>query len=554
MCCAVGDVCCGDECCDPERCCGNGECCAEECEECLDNGSLSGGTVSVVPQVVCIGQTIIFSVDGVVDSGGLKRVDCSSTIDLPAVEPSYTWVITKPDSTTESGSGASANVTTDQAGVYSCTFTANADRECPPADLELAPAVGTADELVEVTVEAEDGLIDCMEGRVVTFTATVEGVVPESQKPIEYTFHFEHADGTPWTHTIVSHMLQVDYDAIASQVPEGNPDHFFDTPIYVEVQLQACDPVTSDTLDIRVYELWINDFRHHASGRDWQVVVGEAIEYAATASSDCTSWDWDMEDGFPDVWNPSGGNAKTGANMVIPFTDLPGLDGDDFGDEYGTVNVFCEDGEGNNHRVYSADLAPPRLAKVFSDPALDTSGSPPNQSSPPCWFLFWQNGACPDLDEFEYRHMNAYGESQVIFGWFWDTHILRVGIPAGGTHYPNGLLINGVQYGGASGIDCCAEVVVHEMHHNVLSVEINDGATDTDPANPPAAPHIGVWLPDAREPGLGCSNANKDTFNLAILKAPVYIGYGDNEYSAVTTAHGSIGVAAKDWSKGGKQW
>ena len=152
-CCAVGDVCCGDECCDEDRCCGNGECCAEECEECLDNGTLSGGTVTVVPQVVCIGQTITFTVDGVVDSGGLKRVDCSSTIDLPAVEPSYTWVITKPDSTTESGSGASANGTADQAGVYSCTFTANADRECPPADLELAPAIGTAAELVDLSFE-----------------------------------------------------------------------------------------------------------------------------------------------------------------------------------------------------------------------------------------------------------------------------------------------------------------------------------------------------------------------------------------------------------------
>ena len=140
VCCAVGDVCCGDECCDEDRCCGNGECCAEECEECLDNGSLSGGAVSVVPQVVCIGQTITFTVEGAVDSGGLKRVDCSSTIDLPAVEPSYTWVITKPDSTTESGSGASADVTADQAGVYSCIFTATANRDCPPADLNVGPA------------------------------------------------------------------------------------------------------------------------------------------------------------------------------------------------------------------------------------------------------------------------------------------------------------------------------------------------------------------------------------------------------------------------------
>ena len=59
---------------------------------------------------------------------------------VPAVGPSYTWVITKPDSTTDSGSGASADVVTDQAGVYSCTFTATADRDCPPADRDVGPA------------------------------------------------------------------------------------------------------------------------------------------------------------------------------------------------------------------------------------------------------------------------------------------------------------------------------------------------------------------------------------------------------------------------------
>jgi hypothetical protein len=201
---------------------------------------------------------------------------------------------------------------------------------------------------------------------------------------------------------------------------------------------------------------------------------------------------------------------------------------------------------------------------VFFKPELNVNGGTPDETNKPCWYLFWQNGAVADLDDFEYKHQNWYGESQLIDGFFWDTHILRVGYIAGptlvggsivgGTHYPAGLLINGTEFGGATGIDCCSEVVVHEKMHNTLAGEINNGATDNDPPVLPLYNYNGDWLPDNREAALGCNINNKDTFNLAGLKAPVYAGYGDNEYAVMVEARGITGDSSKDWSKGGKQW
>jgi hypothetical protein len=67
-----------------------------ECEECIDNGSLSGGVIDVTPDPACIGDTITFTASGVVDEGGIKRVDCSAKTVVPAVSPTYTWELTIP--------------------------------------------------------------------------------------------------------------------------------------------------------------------------------------------------------------------------------------------------------------------------------------------------------------------------------------------------------------------------------------------------------------------------------------------------------------------------
>jgi len=117
----------------------------------VDDGALSGGEVTVEPDPACIDDTITFTVTGVVDSGGVKRENCQ-LVNIPAGTIEYTWLITKPDSTTVSGSGSSAGVVADQGGVYSCTFTTSANRDCAPADDMVD---GTASTVDIVSVEWE---------------------------------------------------------------------------------------------------------------------------------------------------------------------------------------------------------------------------------------------------------------------------------------------------------------------------------------------------------------------------------------------------------------
>ena len=154
--CPSGESCCGEICCPPERCCDNDECCEEECEGCIDNGSLSGGSIAVTPDPVCIGDTITFTLSDVVDEGGIKRVNCSAKTAIPAVTPTYTWIITKPDATGVNGSGPVATVVADQPGTYFCTFTASADRECPPPDISIGPGMGVAALGEAIHVDATD--------------------------------------------------------------------------------------------------------------------------------------------------------------------------------------------------------------------------------------------------------------------------------------------------------------------------------------------------------------------------------------------------------------
>lgn len=100
--------------------------------------AVPGGSVSVTPaDTVCVGDTITWTVSGVTDTGGVKRVECTAKTEDPAVPVTYTWVITKPDEATVSGSGTTAQIVTDAPGAFSCTFTAKANRFCPPPELTL---------------------------------------------------------------------------------------------------------------------------------------------------------------------------------------------------------------------------------------------------------------------------------------------------------------------------------------------------------------------------------------------------------------------------------
>ena len=160
--CDDGDPCTNDWCspgkggpCNHASLCEKGECCAPPCVACEDNGALSGGSIDVDPDSACIGDTITFTASGVVDNGGIIRVDCVMKTEIPAVTPTYTWTITRPvPLTPTTGSGSEATVSANLPGTYSCTFTARADhRECPPDSRTIAPATGTAATSATLTVD-----------------------------------------------------------------------------------------------------------------------------------------------------------------------------------------------------------------------------------------------------------------------------------------------------------------------------------------------------------------------------------------------------------------
>jgi hypothetical protein len=304
-----------------------------------------------------------------------------------------------------------------------------------------------------------------------------------------------------------------------------------------------------------VWELYIDYFRDAITGKDWKVCIGDNIAYSATGSPDCNSWTWEMkdvlpEDPLPRAWHPAGGDAKTGAGLVIPCSDLAGATNSSFGDSYGTVYVSCIDGDTNSFTFNSGQMYSPRRARVFFPPNLGVNGHSPSQSNSPCWHAFWQQTpvAVPNLSDTRYNHaLGAYGASWIENGWIYGYNlIVEVGPDASGTHYNPAIVINGHSFGGPSitGIDCCAEVVEHERTHNAHGLLVLGGSVDSD----------GDKLPDNLEAAIACVVGNQDTFDLAHIKSPEYSTYGDDEYSVMLAADGKKGVAGNDWSKGGKQW
>ncbi len=96
------------------------------------------------PDPVCIGDTITFTVSGVVDNGGIMREDCTSKRSIDPVTPTYTWEITRPvPFVPVTGSGAAATVLGELPGEHSCTFTATANRECEPPPIDIGPVTAT---------------------------------------------------------------------------------------------------------------------------------------------------------------------------------------------------------------------------------------------------------------------------------------------------------------------------------------------------------------------------------------------------------------------------
>lgn len=251
-------------------------------------------------------------------------------------------------------------------------------------------------------------------------------------------------------------------------VLDGDDDHYYVLAAYV-VAYQNGNSAESDALFIDVYELWITAFRDFAEQKDWKVCVGEDIEYEATASSDCTGWNWDMEDGTPDAWNPTGGNAKSGS-MQIPYTDSARASNSWFGDVYGIVNVLCEDGDGNDHHLYSHNMTPSRKAKVFFNPDLNVNGGAPSTASPPCWYIFWKDGGVvQDMALFGY---NQDGSHANIYGYWNGSGLYLCPLACKENSGPETLNdMNGNPFsmtGTGHHLDCVAETIIHEEYHKYV--------------------------------------------------------------------------------------
>lgn len=75
---------------------------------------------------------LTFNLTGVVDTGGIKRIDCFAKMQIPPAPINYEWMMTKPDGTVSNGPGPSASVVADQCGSYDAIIDVSSSRECPP--------------------------------------------------------------------------------------------------------------------------------------------------------------------------------------------------------------------------------------------------------------------------------------------------------------------------------------------------------------------------------------------------------------------------------------
>ncbi len=134
------------------------DCCVENIT-CTDNGSLSGGSVSVDDPMPMLGDTFTCSVSGVTDSGGTKEVECPGGQQGGSTEPvapatvTYAYDLMEPFSS-RSGDGDSLTVDANEFGDYVCRFTAEVERDCPPSPLvvgEQTVCVGSQPPSGEVT-------------------------------------------------------------------------------------------------------------------------------------------------------------------------------------------------------------------------------------------------------------------------------------------------------------------------------------------------------------------------------------------------------------------
>ena len=273
---------------------------------------------------------------------------------------------------------------------------------------------------VAVDLSIENSLTACMEGRYVTFAAAVSSNVPT---PITFVFQYQRPDGTTWTDADWS-LDAVEYNTRRMEpVPAGDIDHFYATSTLVSAVQEGLGlHLTSNIVPLDVHTLWIDEVGDAATGKAWKAVVGDPINYRASASPDCVNWRWEMPDTpdgwvFGRRWNPTGGEASStdsgGTPLLIPERDLPfDAEWDQFGERYGRVRVSCEASDGNRYARDSTDQTPARRVQVFFDPSDKTPHAgllQPSHEIPKNFFYYWLAalGNFPHVFWDDYHHALA---------------------------------------------------------------------------------------------------------------------------------------------------
>ena len=471
--------------------------------------------------------------------------------------------------------------------------------EAGMAETASATTFSTADlttevKLLWVTITPENAggaagavpLTECMEEREITYTAKTPSWTSYSEN-IKYEFFFKKADGTEWTQVknVKSSTAQTT-NVVADQVansPGASPNHhYFDTDVYVKATYKGAT-ATSNTLNIRVYRLWIKHFKDHnststyPSSTDWMVCVGRNIDYEAIASNDCNNWAWDLKSGtFYDYWQTTGGTSKAGTGMVIPTSELEDARGNHFGDIYGNVRVQCKDGDGNNHAFESIKMS--QKAKVFFPRNQMLTGG-----ACPAWFKFWaKDQGGPGVHKFdstevihnvritwEYNNsisgngLCSYSYNPLTGGYAtismssgvvgarnWTFSSPAYPAPplvtftnsAGvATSFPAGKISLSFVKSDYQSIDCAIKTARHELQHayrfqNKYGGSINDNDTDR--------------LPNSFEDSFGTNFNNSTTYS------SFYLSGMDDEIDAEYEAQNPMpnAAAGMDWAYPGKQW
>jgi hypothetical protein len=419
-------------------------------------------------------------------------------------------------------------------------------------------------DLTNITLTVEENVDgECMEGRNLSFSAVFDPSSVVGDPAYNLKFNYLGADG------VTQIIEDWSWDNIAEKsvsmpnVLDGDEDHYYTTvakaALFADGQLNS----TSNQININVYELWIKDVTGPES-KPWKVVVGEDFACEAIASKHCTNWDWDMEDGFFDVWNPetiiNGQNASLIINESID--DMPHKDNWDwFGDSYGTLNVFCEDAEGNNHRIYSTEQQTDLKIKVFYKP--ERLMNPSNQI-PNC-FYYWQGAYFGDVDNLTYSSSEDYGTTARTTGFITYGDLTN---PLFTTPYSHEQEMNNelsqpytLPRDGLSKIGLFHCVISHELQHR-QDFLVYDHIPDSDVLPTPSVDGRGDHLPDTLDDyDLYFNGAYHLDPNNLICNEYEKLGVtwkGDWEYRArqferIDGINYNVDYS-KDWSKGGKQW